>query len=190
QDIPKTTKPLVELYVMSLCPYGIKAEKKILPLMDYFCNSVDFKIRYIVNVNGQMLDDVISLHGIDEVKENLRQAAILRFQADKFPAYLEKIDKGICLAACGAAKLDDYWKKAAKEVGINIKQVESFAYGPEGLAMLKRDAESVKKYAVKGSPTLMINGVKSDSIYTDAEVVKKEICSAFSETPAVCKSYL
>ncbi len=46
-EIPKTQKPTVELFVMSLCPYGVKAEKEILPVIKDFGERIDFKIKNI-----------------------------------------------------------------------------------------------------------------------------------------------
>lgn len=185
-QIPKKDKPVVELYVMSLCPFGVKAEKQLLPLMDYFCDRVDFRIRYIVNVKGQTLNDIVSLHGSDEVKEDARQAAIFKYQSDKFAPYLEKIEKKSCLLSCGEVKLDDYWKQAAEELGIDVAKVESFAYGPEGLALLKSDSSAAQKYGAAASPTLIINGVKSEAIYKGGDTLKQAICSAFTDSPALC----
>lgn len=186
-EIPKTGKPRVELYVMSLCPFGTKAEKRVLSLIDDFGDKIDFKIRYIVTAKGETLKDIISLHGQDEVKENVRQAAVLRYYPDRFSLYLDKIDKKSCLMSCGEVKLDDYWKQAAGELRMDVKRIESFAYGPQGLALLKQDAADAKERGISASPTLVINGVVSDSIYTEDKAIKNAVCSAFSDLPAACR---
>jgi len=33
QELPKTAKPKVELFVMSHCPYGTQAEKAMIPVV-------------------------------------------------------------------------------------------------------------------------------------------------------------
>ncbi len=187
EEIPKKKKPTVELFVMSLCPYGIKAEKKILPVIKSFGDKVDFKIKFIVDVKGSAINEVDSLHGNDEVKEDVRQASIMKYYPDKFQSYIEKIDANSCVISCGAVKLEDYWKKTAKKLGMNVQKIESFAYGQEGLNLLKENETDVKKYAVTGSLTLVINGVKSSAVSRGAGALEQAICSAFTDSPTVCK---
>jgi len=185
--IPKTDRPSVELFVMSLCPYGVKAEKEILPVISSFTGKLDFKIKYIVTVSGDTLKDVVSLRGADEVKENVRQAAIMQFYPDKFSAYLEKVNEKSCLMSCGAVKIEDYWQEAAGSLKIDTKKIESFAYGQEGIELLKQNEADVKKYSVEASPTLIINGVKSNSIFDGEKAMRKATCSAFTVAPNECQ---
>ncbi len=186
-EIPKTQKPIVELFVMSLCPYGVKAEKEILPIIKDFGGKIDFKIKFIVNVRGDSIDQVSSLHGIDEVKENLRQAAIMRDYPDKFSSYIDKISEKSCVISCGEIKLEDYWQKAAKDLGIDTNKIGSFVGGKESIDLLKHNEIDAKKYNVSASPTLVINGVKSSAISAGAEAIQQAICLAFTDLPDQCK---
>jgi len=183
EEIPKRKKPTVELFVMSLCPYGIKAEKEILPVIKSFGDKVDFKIKFIVNVKGSTINEVVSLHGNDEAKENVRQAAIMKYYPDQCQSYIEKIDANSCVISCGAVKLEDYWKKTAKELGMDVQKIESFAYGQEGINLLKENETDAGKYGVTASPTLIINGIKSQAIYQGPKAVEQEIYSAFTNPP-------
>lgn len=187
KGVPKTQRPAVELFVMSLCPYGVKAEKEILPIVNEFGDKIDFKIKFIVNVRGQSIDQVNSLHGIDEVKENLRQAAIMRQYPDKFLAYIDKINEKSCVISCGEIKLEDYWKEGAKELGIDTGKIEPFVYGQEGMNLLKQDEIDAAKYNINASPTLVINGTVSNAISQSAQAIRRVICSAFTNQPAVCQ---
>ncbi|MCK9616131.1 MAG: hypothetical protein M0R48_11685, partial [Candidatus Omnitrophica bacterium] len=175
EEIPKADKPVIELFVMSLCPYGSRAEKVILPVIKPFGDKIDFKIKFIVNVNGNSINDVASLHGLDEVKEDARQAAIMKFYPDKFAAYIDKINEKSCVISCGAVKLEDYWKEAAGKLQMDAKKIEKFAYGQEGLSLLKENEVDSQKYNASASPTLIINGVKSDAIYKDATTIEGAI---------------
>lgn len=188
EDIAKSDKPVVELFIMSLCPYGIRAQKSIVPEINKFGDKVDFKIRYIVGVNGDTIDQVSSMHGIPEVKENARQIAIMKFYPSKIQPYLQKIEESSCLISCGAVKLEDYWKKAAQELKMDVKKIENFAYGPEMISIFKQDEAQVKKYAASASPTLVINGVKTEAIYKGADKVKQTICSVFTNLPTECEN--
>lgn len=187
EEIPKADKPAIELFIMSLCPYGNRAEKEILPIVGLFGDKIDFKIKFIVNVNGDSIGNVASLHGIDEVKEDLRQAAIMKYYPDKFSAYVDKINEKSCVISCGAIKLEDYWREAAANLQMDIKKIEKFAYGNEGMAQLKEDSAVSSKYNVTASPTLIINGTKGDAIYKGAKAVQEAICSAFTNAPSLCQ---
>ncbi|MCK9615874.1 MAG: hypothetical protein M0R48_10390, partial [Candidatus Omnitrophica bacterium] len=52
--------------------------------------------------------------------------------------------------------------------------------------LLKENEVDSQKYNASASPTLIINGVKSDAIYKDATTIEGAICSAFTEAPSVC----
>jgi hypothetical protein len=183
EEIPKTQKPTVELFVMSLCPYGIKAEKEILPVIKLFGDKIDFKVKFIVKVKGSTINEVVSLHGNNEAMEDARQAAIMKYYPDKLQPYIEKIDKNSCLISCGAVKLEDYWKMAAKQLRIDVKKIESFAYGQEGISLLKQNETDAEKYEISASPTLVINGIKSQAIYQGAKALEQAIYSAFTNSP-------
>jgi hypothetical protein len=179
--------PSVELYVMSLCPYGVKAEREILPVIEHFGDDIDFKIKYIVDVTGNTIADVKSLRGQSEVVENLRQAAVMHYYPEKFPLYLDMVDEKSCLVSCGEVSLDRYWRVVAKKLRIDPRRIESFVEGEEGMSFLKKSSSDSKKYGIAASPTLIINGIKSQAIYQGAEAIKTAICSAFVSTPQDCK---
>jgi len=46
-DIPKNDKPVVELFVMSYCPYGTQIEKGILPVLETLGNKIDFQLKFV-----------------------------------------------------------------------------------------------------------------------------------------------
>lgn len=97
----KSAKPVVELFVMSYCPYGVRAEENIAPLQELFGSKIDLKIRYIINVNGETIDKVNSLHGITEAKEDARQLAIAKLYPNKLWDYLAEFNR-VCYGG-GAA---------------------------------------------------------------------------------------
>ena len=188
EQIPTAQKPVIELFIISLCPYGVGAERQILPIINNFADKVNFQIKFIVNVRGTSIDEVASLHGNNEVREDVRQAAIMRYYPDKLLAYIEKIKENSCLISCGALKLEDYWKKAAEELRMDTKKIESFAYGEEGMSLLRQNEADAEKYGVTASPTLIINGVKSKAIYQNMKVLKQAIFSAFMNPLDTCSN--
>ena len=99
--VKKTAKPEVELFVMSYCPYGVRAETNIEPVQQLFGDKISLNIRFIVNINGNTIDSVQSLHGSFEVKEDARQLAIMQLYPDKYWTYLKEFNN-VCYGG-GAA---------------------------------------------------------------------------------------
>ena len=184
--VPKSDKPKVELFVMSFCPYGVKAENNILPVIKLLGNAIDFKVRYIVNVGGSKIEDVSSLHGLFEAKENARQLIIARDYPSKFLSYLEQFNAKCYSIGDDKNKLDTCWKGIASGLGMSSTKIESAAYGSDGVNLLKAESTASNGYGVSGSPTLVINGVVSSSIYSGTEAVQAAICGAFNDIPASC----
>ena len=62
EEIPKTQKPKVDLYVMSFCPYGNEAEDTIKPVYDLLKDKIDFAIHYIVTkgTSQEICEDYIN----------------------------------------------------------------------------------------------------------------------------------
>jgi thiol-disulfide isomerase/thioredoxin len=185
QNIPKTDKPSVELFVMSFCPYGVQAEQAMIQVAKLLGNKADVKIRFIANVNGDNVEDVASLHGINEAKEDLRQLAIMKYYPDKFWDYLNEIDANCYSVSRDAAKLDECWKAAAKKLSIDVTKIEQVAYSKEGIDLMRLEQSASEKYNVRGSPTLIINGAVYSGSRT-SEAFKQGICSAFTTQPAEC----
>jgi len=102
--VPKTDKPVVELFVMSYCPYGLQTEKAIIPVLELLGDKIDFKLRFVN----------YAMHGEKEVWENLRQYCIqFKTNPDKFIDYLK------CFTESGNAE------KCMEELNIDKNAVQS-----------------------------------------------------------------
>lgn len=186
EKIPQSDKPVVELFVMSFCPYGVKAENNILPIIKLLGSAIDFKIRYIVNVKGSTINEVESLHGINEAKEDARQVIIARDYPAKFYDYIAQFNANCYQYGQDVAKLDTCWKNLSKSLGMDSAKIEAAAYSSAGIELLKADEVAAGKYSASGSPTLIINGVQSSAIYSGTESTQTAICGAFNKAPASC----
>ena len=60
QSYPKTDKPKVDLFVMSHCPYGIKAQEILVPVMRLLGESAEIKTRFVS----------YAMHGKTEIDDN------------------------------------------------------------------------------------------------------------------------
>jgi len=165
-NAPKTDKPKVELFVMTHCPYGLQAEKGLLPAIEALGDKVDAKIRFVHYF----------MHGDKEEQETYNQVCIREEQAAKYNNYLSCFviegDSGKCVVQ---AKVD------AKKL---ISCVAAKAKG-----YYKADSDLSNGYGVGGSPTLVINGVQS-SAGRDAASYLAGICAAFNNVPAECAKQL
>jgi hypothetical protein len=187
--ITKTSKPMVELYVMAFCPYGVQAEQSMEPVANLLGSKADIKVMFIANVGGDNVSSVQSLHGINEAKEDLRQLCIMKYYPEKYWSYLMDIDTNCYPLSRDDAGLDLCWKNASTKLGFNISKIETCAYGSEGITLLKADEVKTEQNSVSGSPTLIINGARYNGARTP-DAFKAAICSAFTTAPAECSQNL
>lgn len=191
-NVPKTDKPVVELFVMSHCPFGTQAEKGILPAVRTLGDKVDFKVKFVYYV----------MHGEKEVKEQLVQYCIQKEQPNKFLPYLAcflndtagqggEAASNKCIADLGVdiTKLETCKAAADKEFKImdSFKDTASWLSGR--FPLFNTDKADNEKYGVGGSPTLVINGVQSNAGRDSASYLAA-ICGAFNTPPSECQTQL
>jgi len=187
-EIPKTDKPVVDLFVMSICPYGTQAEKGILPVIMKLGDKIDFNLRFVS----------YAMHGKTEIDENTVQYCVQKNQPEKFYDYLE-----CYLEEQGA----DSWSACRKKVGIDEKKLTDCIASADSqfkITELYNDKSTWNggtyppynidialntQYGVQGSPTLIINGAKSNAGRDPASYLAG-ICAAFNNAPAECSVVL
>lgn len=137
----------LDLYVMSQCPYGVRAENQIIDLMKLERLPKDLKInvRYIVSEGAD--GSINSLHGSAEWEEDVRQIIIREKYPQKFWKYLEIRNKDY---------RSSLWDRAAEEAGINPRIFAK--YWKFGLEKLKEDIKYTKDYNISGSPSFIWQG--------------------------------
>ncbi len=176
-EVPKTTKPSVELYVFTYCPYGLQMEKAMIPVVKLLGNSIDFRIRQI----GAM-------HGEYEKTEAKRQLCIEKNYPSKFLDYVLAFAEDTSCTngadACVATKTNALFSK----FGIDASKINS-CMASEGAALYEAEVSNANTKSVSGSPTLIINGINSQAARSP-EAVKGAICEAFSEVPSSCTQTL
>jgi glutaredoxin len=183
----KSSRPLVELFVMSFCPFGVQAENAMEPVVNLLGTKADIKVHYIATVSGTTLDSIKSLHGPTEAKEDVRQLCIAKYYPQKLWPYLMDFNKNCqnstlrkdlkALDACGA--------NSAKAADIDNQKIETCVSSGEGVALLGTDVAIAQKYKVTGSPTIIINGQKYAGQRT-ADAYRQGICDRFDSPPSEC----
>ena len=139
---------VLELFVMSQCPYGAMAENLVIQAQKdgKIPEDKTIKLRYIVSYDPQR--GFQSLHGSAEWEENIRQLLIAKYYPKKLWKYLEIRNK-------------DYrssrWDKAMDEAGINSKKIMK-KFDTEGVELLKAEAAYAEEFAINASPTFLWEG--------------------------------
>ncbi len=171
-EVPKSDKPVVELFVMSYCPYGTQAEKGFIPMAEALGSKVDAKIRFVHYI----------LHGEKETQENYRQICIREEQGDKFWKYLK------CTLNSTDPNAPADVTQCMTKNGIVVSKVND-CLANRAEALYKVDADLSQQYGVQGSPTLIINGVESNAGRNSASYLTGA-CGAFNTVPSECSKTL
>jgi len=176
----KNDKPVVELFVMSHCPYGTQMEKAILPVVKALGNNIDFQLKFNSYV----------MHGEKEIIEEINQYCLMEEQPALFNDYLECFlaagDSEACLTSTNVdtTKLKTCFDKTEKDNNIlaDFKNNKNYQGDYPSFSLQKEDNEL---YGVGGSPTLIINGQEIRADRNPASLLYT-ICSGFNTQPDEC----
>ncbi len=174
----KANPDLLEVFVMSQCPFGVKALNSMKEILGAFDRKIDFQIHYIADETtpGQFK----SMHGQGEVDEDLRElCAIKHYRKDfKFMDYIWCRNADIRSAD---------WQKCATG-GIDAKVIEACSTGDEGKGLLAQDLKEAKELGIGGSPTWLANN-KFQFSGIAPEAVKQMFC-AYNKNTKGCEKTL
>ncbi|MVM33112.1 hypothetical protein GO755_23930 [Spirosoma sp. HMF4905] len=137
----------VELFVMSQCPFGVRAEEALIPIVKEFGRQVDFQLHYIASTTGP--NQFRSLHGPDEVAEDSRQLIIAKYYPNQWLDYL--------LVRAKNYQTTD-WQTAARQTGIDPAALTALLQGAESSQLLASDLNKATERAIRSSPTIFLNG--------------------------------
>lgn len=185
QDVPKTDKPVVELFVMSYCPYGLQAEKGILPVKDLLGSKIDFQLKFVD----------YAMHGDKEIEENLRQYCIQKNAPGKLSAYLncftKQDDANACLSAAkiNSSSLTVCVSQTDAQFKIKAKAVDKSQWRTDQFPPFDINQADNAKYGVQGSPSLVINDTMVQAA-RDPQSLLTLICSGFTSEPSECQQKL
>ena len=189
QALNKSSRPSVDLYVMSFCPYGTQAEEAMAPVQELLGAQADFHIRYITSVSGSTADSVQSLHGTGEAAEDLRQACIKENYPGLFWQYLIRFDQECYPSWQNTTAFGACEKNLELSLGMDAANITACSTGAGGLSVIKTDETAANANGATASPTLLINGVAYTGARTP-EAYKEAICSAFDTAPPECNTTL
>ena len=184
QEVAKNDKPVVELFVMSHCPYGTQIEKGILPVLETLGDKIDFELKFCD----------YAMHSKKELDEQLRQYCIKTEEPSKFTSYLQcfleadKSDECVKKSKINTSKLNACVSATDKKYKIteNFGDKNTWKGNFPTFNIYKED---VDKYSVGGSPALVINGTTAQSSRDSASLLAT-ICSGFNNPPEECSAEL
>lgn len=183
-EVPKTDKPVIELFVMSYCPYGTQIEKGIIPVIELLGNKVDFELKFVS----------YAMHDKKEIDENLRQSAINQIAPDKLIPYLKcflqdsKADDCVKSLGLDTARIQTTMAETDQKFEITKKFEDKSSWVGQYPPFDVNKADNTK-YNVQGSPTLIINGVASQA-NRDPQSLLTAVCNAFNTAPEQCSKKL
>lgn len=182
----KSDKPDVKVFVMSYCPYGLQAQKMMLPVYDLLKDKADIGVYFVS----------YAMHEKKELDENLTQYCIEKDQKTKYSAYLScfvkagdstgclkeaKIDTS-ALATCVSETDTQY------SVTKNYNDKSTWLSGNYPKFDVQADLNT--QYGVQGSPTIIINGTVANVGTRSPENFKNVVCQAFNNPPEECSQTL
>lgn len=184
-EVVKADKPVVDLFVMTYCPYGLQMQKAVLPVMELFKDKIDFKMRFVSYI----------MHDKVEIDENNLQYCLQNEQSDKLVNYLKCFtvsgDSAACLktAKVNESKLNSCISATDKKFGTTAAYNDKASWLSGYYPIYPVEKELNDLYGVQGSPTMVINGSQAQ-VSRSPEAVKLAICAAFSNPPKECEETL
>ncbi|MFA5360578.1 MAG: hypothetical protein WC320_01210 [Candidatus Paceibacterota bacterium] len=180
EDLAKSNEPILEAFIVSQCPFGTQMQRVLNEIVKNIPELSDYiKVEYMGSIQD---GKVTSMHGDEEVQENLRQICIREEQKDKYWNYV-----------------DCYLKEGKSEECLGSVGVEEATLGQcienesRGLKYAQSDFDAQEDYKITGSPTLILNKEsvsEFDFGGRTAEAVKTVICCGFNSAPDFCSEKL
>jgi len=186
QEISKTDRPDVRLFVMSYCPYGLQMEKAYLPVYQLLKDKVDFEIDFV---------DYI-MHGKKEIDENLRQYCIQSQNKEEFAKYLdcfaktEGVDSCLGQTSINQTKLSECVASTDNQFKITSQYNDESTWVSGQYPKFGIHQDLNEKYNVQGSPTVIINDQEVSVNERSPEAFKNLVCQAFNNPPQECSQTL
>jgi len=169
----------IQLFVMSMCPYGTMAEKALKEALDAMPDLKFSGLRFIANegANGSFT----SLHGQNEVDEDLRQVCIIKYYPEKILNYT------FCIAA-NYSNAGSIWERCANESSMSPVTIRNCSSGAEGKALMKDNIALSNSLQIYSSPTLLLNNNTMFST-VQADQIRQAVC-AYDSTLRGCNKTL
>ena len=168
----KLDKVVIDLYVMSHCPFGLQMQKAFVPVIEAFNSSG----RLIVH--NKFVD--YTMHGDEETKDNLYEYCVDQKAPEKTWSFIR------CFAENNGDEVQCMQKLNIDKNVIDACVAETKTkFNFAGASFPIYESEN-SLYGVQGSPTVVFMG-KQLNLARNPEAIKEFVCSMLSEPlPAAC----
>lgn len=166
---------LLQVFIMSDCPYGREAVKALKDVVENF-PEMEYEIHYIASETPNGFQ---SLHGQYEVDEDIVQLCVKEHSPEQWFDYV------YCRSTNGVKGID--WNVCAEDAGVAVEAVQTCFEGEEGPELLSEDIAIANSLGVSASPTWLANNRHVFSGITP-EVVKTNFCQ-YNDLPG-CENVL
>jgi len=182
QEIPKSDKPTVGLYIFSYCPAGTAALDSYATVGKLLSSKADMRVKFFSN-----------MHGDHELQQNKIQECIQANEPSKYWDYASNYVEEV-YNKCGATKDVDCDKNESialmQKIGVDSEKIMN-CVKENGETLYSNDKNDASRFNLQYSPSLVINDVSLGSNFDrSSEGIKNLICSAFTTAPAECSQTL
>jgi hypothetical protein len=189
ENIKKSAVPDVKLFVMSFCPYGQQAETDLKPVQDLLGEKAVIEPHFIINdlsytnttQSGCILNNSLcSLHGVNELYEDMRQICIWREYREKWWDYAFCINNG-----CTVENVETCWASCAEKYDISVAKIRA-CQKEDGIEIAKENRDLSDALKAYGSPSFYVNNASYEGTERTSEILKTAICKGFLKQPPEC----
>jgi hypothetical protein len=160
KELPKR----LDVFVMSQCPFGVKALNAMDEVLKNFNNGIDFNINFIASADGEGFK---SMHGQSEVDEDIRELCAIKLYKKNFK-YMDYI-------LCRNKNIkSDSWQECPGANGINAKSMDK-CIASEGKQLLRDNLKIATGLGIGSSPTWLANN-KFQFSGLSADEIKTQLC--------------
>ena len=146
-------KAVMEMFVMSQCPYGVEVENAIAPIVKQLGGALEVQIQFI---GDGKVGEFTSMHGPSEVRGDIAQLCVAKHAPEKL------IDVLLCQNEDMKA-VDNNWKECSTKNGAELAPIEACVNGEEGQQLLAASFELAKSKGARGSPTILSSPARDEN---------------------------
>ncbi len=210
--IPKSGKPVVDLYVWAQCPYGKQAETMMKPVYDLLKNDADFNLIFIGPVTdnkntaaqscfdgqGKTTDDaakaccnVYDINGKTIYSCGLHGKAEA-LESERQACILKEHDKDALWKYVAEFSSSGDVSKSINAAGAAADKITNCMSDYGWYDVLQGNSNTAEQNNIHGSESIILNSFKlSPAGYRwSPENLKSLICQAFNTAPSVCSQTL
>lgn len=165
--ITKNSGPVMQVFIMSHCPYGTQIVKGLLPVWEKMGNVANIELRFVS----------YTMHGQQEDIDNSRIICIREEQSAKLLKYLN------CFVSGDGSESSS--QNCISQTGLDKAKLES-CVASRASGYYAKDKELNTKYGVQGSPTVILNGKEANIYPRDPKSIATALCDAFTSKPSEC----